>query len=168
MGDPGSGIIIQRVTVMDRTQMLIGILPADDLRVPFPIRNGLLDVYKRQMLYLAARFQGKGLFPVRHLVVDEAQDVSALGMSALFRVTGTESLTVVGDIRQKIKGREYPSLMDEWKKAMPVAMRKQTKPYELRTSYRSTRQIMEYAMAGLEDTLRCPVPVSYTHLYAVC
>ena len=109
------------------------------------------------MLYLAARFQGKGLFPVRHLVVDEAQDVSALGLAALLRVTGTESLTVVGDIRQKIKGREYPSLMDEWQKAMPAAMRKQIKPYELRTSYRSTRQIMEYAMAGLEDTLRCPV-----------
>lgn len=109
------------------------------------------------MLYLAARLNGKGLFSVRHLVVDEAQDVSALGLAALLWVTGTESITVVGDVRQKIKGRDYPSLLDEWEKAMPAAMRKQTKPYQLRTSYRSTREIMEYAMAGLEDTLRCPV-----------
>ena len=76
------------------------------------------------MLYLAARLNGKGLFSVRHLVVDEAQDVSALGLAALLWVTGTESITVVGDVRQKIKGRDYPSLLDEWEKAMPAAMRK--------------------------------------------
>lgn len=68
------------------------------------------------MLYVAAKFHGKGLFDVKHLVVDEAQDVSALGLAALLKVTGTESLTIVGDVRQKIKGQEYPSLMDEWQK----------------------------------------------------
>ena len=109
------------------------------------------------MLYVAAKFHGKGLFDVKHLVVDEAQDVSALGLAALLKVTGTESLTVVGDVRQKIKGKNYPSLMDEWKKAMPPSVRKQTKDYQLRRSYRSTRQVMEYAMKDLEEDLRCPI-----------
>ena len=109
------------------------------------------------MLYAAAVFHGKGLFEVKHLVVDEAQDVSALGLAALLKVTDTESLTIVGDVRQKIKGQSYPSLMDEWKKVMPPKVRSKTHEYRLRRSYRSTRQIMEYAMKDLEDALRCPI-----------
>lgn len=109
------------------------------------------------MLYAAAVFHGKGLFEVKHLVVDEAQDVSALGLAALLKVTDTESLTIVGDVRQKIKGQSYPSLMDEWKKVMPPKVRAKTHEYRLRRSYRSTRQIMEYAMKDLEEALRCPI-----------
>lgn len=109
------------------------------------------------MLYVAAKFHGKGLFDVKHLVVDEAQDVSALGLAALLKVTGTESLTVVGDVRQKIKGQEYPSLMDEWQKVMSPSVRRQTRAYQLHRSYRSTREIMEYAMAGLYSQLQCPI-----------
>lgn len=109
------------------------------------------------MLYVAAKFHGKGLFDVKHLVVDEAQDVSALGLAALLKVTGTESLTIVGDVRQKIKGQEYPSLMDEWQKVMSPSVRRQTRAYQLRRSYRSTREIMEYAMAGLHSQLQCPI-----------
>ena len=109
------------------------------------------------MLYVAARLHGKGLFDVKHLLVDEAQDVSALGLAALMKVTGTESLTVVGDHRQKIKGAGYPSLMDQWDRAVSAPVRKQTRAYQLQTSYRSTREIMEYAMRGLPDELQCPV-----------
>lgn len=109
------------------------------------------------LLYVAAKLNGKGLFDVRHLVIDEAQDVSALGLAALFKVTGTESLTIVGDVRQKIKGQAYPSLMDEWQKVMSPSVRRQTKAYQLRRSYRSTKEIMDYAMENLQSKLQCPI-----------
>ena len=109
------------------------------------------------MLYVAARFHGKGLFDVRHVVVDEAQDISALGLAALIRLTGTESMTIVGDNRQKIKGLGFPSILDEWRDAATSSVRKKTKEYHLATSYRSTREIMEYAMRDLSEDLKCPV-----------
>ncbi|MBQ5960574.1 MAG: AAA family ATPase [Firmicutes bacterium] len=109
------------------------------------------------MLYVAARFHGKGLFDVRHVVVDEAQDISALGLAALIRLTGTESMTIVGDKRQKIKGVRFPSILDGWKEAAIPSVRKKTQEHHLSTSYRSTREIMEYAMRDLTEDLKCPV-----------
>lgn len=103
------------------------------------------------MLYAACKAEGGNLFEVRHLLVDEAQDVSALGLLTLMKLTGTESMTIVGDIRQKIKGQGYPSLMDTWQQLLTPSTLKKTKECKLAMSYRSTREIMEYAVAMLDE-----------------
>lgn len=63
------------------------------------------------LLYLMCKLEGKGAYPIRHLVIDEAQDMSALGFLAVKQLTAMDTFTVVGDVRQKIKGH-HPSQHD--------------------------------------------------------
>lgn len=97
------------------------------------------------LLYVKTKLEGKGAYPIRHLVIDEAQDISAFGFYVLKQLTGAESYTIVGDTRQKIKGSAHNSMMDQWEKALSPAERQKLHVYELDLSYRSTKEIIEYA-----------------------
>ena len=97
------------------------------------------------LLYIKSKLEGKGCYPVRHLVIDEAQDISAFGFQVLKQVTGAESYTIVGDIRQKIKGSAHNSLMDQWEKILSSAERQKVHYFEMDLSYRSTKEIIDYA-----------------------
>ncbi|MFQ9798406.1 MAG: hypothetical protein ACLR23_05185 [Clostridia bacterium] len=55
------------------------------------------------LLYLMCKLEGKGAYPIRHLVIDEAQDMSALGFLAVKQLTAMDTFTVVGDVRQRSK-----------------------------------------------------------------
>ena len=102
------------------------------------------------LLYIKTKLEGKGCYPVRHLVIDEAQDVSAFGFYVLKQMTGAESYTVVGDVRQKIRGLDYNSMMDQWQQVLTPAERQQVRCFDLDLSYRSTKEIIEYSRALLE------------------
>lgn len=102
------------------------------------------------LLYVKTKLEGKGFYPIRHLVIDEAQDVSAFGFYVLKQLTGAESYTIVGDTRQKIKGSAHNSMMDQWEKIMSPAERQNLHYYELDLSYRSTKEIIEYARGLLK------------------
>ena len=97
------------------------------------------------LLYIKTKLEGKGCYPIRHLVIDEAQDVSAFGFYVLKQMTGAESYTIVGDKRQKIKGSAHNSMMDSWEKILSPAERQKIRYYEMDLSYRSTKEIIEYA-----------------------
>lgn len=97
------------------------------------------------LLYIKTKLEGKGCYPIRHLVIDEAQDISIFGFFVLRAVTGADSYTVVGDVRQKIKGNAHNSMMDNWEKVLSKDEREKIKYYELDLSYRSTKQIIEYS-----------------------
>ncbi len=101
------------------------------------------------LLYIKTKLEGKGCYPVRHLVIDEAQDISAFGFHVLKQMTGAESYTVVGDVRQKIRGKDYNSMMDQWEKVLTSAERLQVRYYDLDLSYRSTKEIIEYSKSLL-------------------
>lgn len=103
------------------------------------------------LLYVYCKLHGRGAYPVKHLVIDEAQDVSAFGFLMLKLLTGAESYTIVGDTNQRIKGTAHVSMMNDWKKLMRPAELERLVYYNLRLSYRSTPQIMEYAASFLED-----------------
>ena len=105
------------------------------------------------LLYLMCKLEGKGAYPIRHLVIDEAQDMSALGFLAVKQLKGMDTFTVVGDVRQKIKGATHHSMMDVWGKVLSSAEQKQARYYELHRSYRSTKEIMDYArgILGIQD-----------------
>ena len=102
------------------------------------------------LLYIKTKLEGKGCYPVRHLVIDEAQDVSAFGFYVLKQMTGAESYTVVGDVRQKIRGLDYNSMMDQWQQVLTPAERQQVRCFDLDLSYRSTKEIIEYSRSLLE------------------
>lgn len=102
------------------------------------------------LLYVKTKLEGRGCYPIRHLVIDEAQDVSAFGFHVLRQMTGADSYTVVGDVRQKIKGNAHNSMMDEWQKLLSPAEREKIRYYEMDLSYRSTKEIIEYAKSLLK------------------
>ena len=60
-------------------------------------------------------------------------------------MTGAESYTIVGDKRQKIKGSAHNSMMDNWEKILSTAERQKIHYFEMDLSYRSTKEIIEYA-----------------------
>ncbi len=103
------------------------------------------------LLYVFTKLHGKGSYPVRHLVIDEAQDVSAFGFLMLKSLTGADTYTIVGDVHQRIKGEAHHSMMIGWEKLMRPQERQMVSYYELHRSYRSTPQIMEYAEHFLPD-----------------
>lgn len=102
------------------------------------------------LLYVKTKLEGKGCYPIKHLVIDEAQDVSMFGFYVLRQVTGADSYTVVGDVRQKIKGDAHNSMMDNWQKVLSAQEREMVHYYDMDLSYRSTREIIEYARSLLK------------------
>ncbi|MBO6158325.1 MAG: AAA family ATPase [Firmicutes bacterium] len=102
------------------------------------------------LLYVKSKIEGKGVYPIKHLVIDEAQDISIFGFFVLRAVTGADSYTVVGDRRQKIKGGAHNSMMDYWEKVLSKDEREKIKYYEMDLSYRSTRQIIDYSRSLLK------------------
>ncbi len=103
------------------------------------------------LLYVYTKLNGKACYPVQHLVIDEAQDVSAFGYIMLRTLTGADTYTIVGDIHQRIKGDAHQSMMLVWQSLMRPQERAALKYYELHRSYRSTPQIMTYAESFLPD-----------------
>lgn len=97
------------------------------------------------LLYIKTKLEGKGCYPVKHLVIDEAQDISAFGFHVLKQMTGADSYTIVGDVRQKIRGNDYHSMMDEWEQVMTQGEKDATKQFDLTLSYRSTKEIIDYS-----------------------
>jgi DNA helicase-2/ATP-dependent DNA helicase PcrA len=82
-----------------------------------------------------------------HIVVDEAQDISPLYMRVLDRYSRGSSMTVLGDLAQGIYMENGVNSWDDLLAGAPGAnVRKQT----IQESYRSTRQIIDYA----NDVLR--------------
>ncbi len=81
---------------------------------------------------------------IRHVVIDEAQDVSPLQVKTLRALFGTDSFTLVGDLCQGIYGdeglRSWEALSEGIFDTTPCVAR-------LSTAYRSTVEIMETAFA---------------------
>lgn len=90
---------------------------------------------------------------IHHTVIDEAQDLSAFAYDMLMEICSNASFTVVGDLGQGIHA--YRGVRD-WRELIgQVFPRADCNYYELVTSYRNTRQIMEFAGRVLE---RWPTP----------
>ena len=84
---------------------------------------------------------------VKHVVIDEAQDVSPLEVKALRDILRTDAFTLVGDLCQGIYGdeglRSWDMLSDGIFDAAPHVA-------QLSTAYRSTVEIMETAFGVLD------------------
>ena len=96
------------------------------------------------ILYLKIKLEGYKLKgEIKHVVIDEAQDYSFLQLYVISEITKCQSMTVVGDVNQRIIPSEDDSLsMMRLNEIMPS---KDVKYFDLLKSYRSTREIMDYA-----------------------
>ena len=89
--------------------------------------------------------------PYDHIVVDEAQDFSALQMSILREASRDGSMTIVGDVAQGIFGFRGISGWDEFKEVFATD---RVQVENITQSYRSTREIVRLANEVLRKTSR--------------
>jgi DNA helicase-2/ATP-dependent DNA helicase PcrA len=105
------------------------------------------------LMYLALLFDGQRT-QYKHLVIDEAQDLSPLHFRVLRRFAHSSSMTVLGDIGQGIYEHHGMQSWDVLSKAIEADS---VDPQHLDKSYRSTAPIMQFANALLERT-QAPKP----------
>ncbi len=107
------------------------------------------------VLYLSIKLEGlKVKEEIKHIVIDEAQDFSELQFRVLQELTGCRSFTVVGDSNQRLmpdKGEIAMSGLGGILKGCDV------ENFKLRTSYRSTKQIMEFSNRFLKNDAIIPI-----------
>lgn len=102
---------------------------------------------------LALRLLGLPRVEIRHTVIDEAQDFSPFQFMLLRELCGNDSFTIVGDLMQGVRAFEG---LKAWQEILgPVFEGKGASLHPLRTSYRSTVEIMQYASIVAK---RRPVP----------
>ncbi|MCF6136218.1 AAA family ATPase [Alkalihalobacillus berkeleyi] len=101
------------------------------------------------MLWIHQKLVGKDKqFTYQHVVIDEAQDFSPFHIEVLKSNTMEDSFTILGDISQGI--HSYKGI-DRWQEFIDVFEGKNSQYVELKRSYRSTYEIIEYANRILEN-----------------
>ena len=100
------------------------------------------------MLYLKLKLYGvKYEGDIKHVVIDEAQDYSLIQMQVIKEITKCNSFTIVGDINQRlINNKNKPALDD-----LNEVFTEELKYFNLNKSYRSTKQIIDYANGYLTE-----------------
>ena len=125
-----------------------GLDPADD---PLLIRL-------HQLKHGALRLPAGGEISYAHVAVDEAQDLTAIELKILHDATRGHSLTLAGDMAQKLV---FSNALESWPQLLKSLGISGIKLDPLRIGYRSTRQITRLArhiLGRLADPLAptCP------------
>lgn len=89
---------------------------------------------------------------LRHIVVDEAQDLSSFEFALLKRICPGASFTLVGDLMQGITGAHG---LADWSPVTDRILKGTCRMHSLVTSYRSTVEIMEPAIRVMRHM---PIP----------
>lgn len=109
-------------------------------------------------LYLDYALNGFQNERFQHVVVDEAQDVSPLEIELMRMHSDKDSFTILGDLRQSLL--PYKSITT-WNDHARLFNHSEVSRLESRTSYRSTKQITQYAnriLQGLPRRAKAPIP----------
>ncbi|PFG38196.1 DNA helicase IV [Georgenia soli] len=80
-----------------------------------------------------------------HVIVDEAQELSAMTWRALFRRCPAGSMTVVGDVHQA----SGPTAVESWEVALAPHTSARVRRAELTVSYRTPQEVMDAALPVL-------------------
>ena len=118
--------------------------------------NKRLNIYDlAPILYLMIKLENKKYNKeVRHIVIDEAQDYTYIQFKVIRDLTGCNNFTIVGDENQRlIKFDEKPAMLD-LDRILPEM---KYDVFNLEKSYRSTKEIMEYANNFLEESKIVPL-----------
>ncbi|MCT8976389.1 AAA family ATPase [Clostridium sp. CX1] len=107
------------------------------------------------IIYLKIKLEGlKYKKEIKHIVIDEAQDYSALQFIILKELTGCKSLTVVGDSNQRITPIKGLVPMTDLENILPDL---DIHKFKLSRSYRSTKEIIDYANKYLKGDKTIPL-----------
>jgi DNA helicase-2/ATP-dependent DNA helicase PcrA len=107
-------------------------------------KNGRIeaeDLAPIMLLYMA--FYGREGFDIRHVVIDEAQDMSPFRAYTLKKLLNTGSFTILGDLCQGVYSHMGVKSWDEI--ADGVFGGKDVRYMSLEQSYRTTVEIMDFA-----------------------
>ncbi|MDR0294357.1 MAG: hypothetical protein LBH95_09440 [Oscillospiraceae bacterium] len=122
------------------------------------------------LLYLRIRASGLNEAAVRHVVIDEAQDFSAMQITVLQTLFRKASFTILGDLAQRIGARG----VNDWDGVNRQVWQGAATVLRLQKSYRVTVEIMEAAnkvlgkLPGLpkgEAVVRHGEPVGYADVW---
>ena len=128
--------------------------------------ESIVDIYKKTLeidklsyldlagiLYLMIKLDGKkSNYEIKHVVIDEAQDYNMLQFIVIKELTGCRSYTIVGDSNQRlVKAEEVPAML-----RLKEIFGGFFELFELKKSYRSTYQIMDYASKLLDENAVVP------------
>lgn len=107
------------------------------------------------ILYLMIKLEGKkSKMDLRHIVIDEAQDYTALQFNVIRELTGCKNFTIVGDVNQRlIKGAETAAML----RIHEIFSQEEVEFFNLNKSYRSTQEIIEYANSFLSESSVVPL-----------
>ena len=107
------------------------------------------------ILYLKIKIEGiKIPEEIKHVVIDEAQDYNHLQFLVIKELTRCTSFTIVGDSNQRMIPYEGRLPMLDIKEILPEC---NVEEFKLSTSYRSTKEIMEYANKYLHSDPIIPI-----------
>ncbi|MBL4936256.1 UvrD-helicase domain-containing protein [Clostridium sp. YIM B02515] len=107
------------------------------------------------ILYLKIKLEGLRVKEeIKHVVIDEAQDYSPIQFLVVRELTKCSSMTIVGDSNQRLLPLKGKTPMLNLEEIIPVL---NTEYFELTKSYRSTKEIMEYANKFLKDSRIVPI-----------
>jgi len=105
------------------------------------------------ILYLKIKLEGlKVDEDIKHVVIDEAQDYSLLQFMVIKELTKCRGYTIVGDKNQRMIPIEGNSPIMELEKVFA-----DVEHFDLNKSYRSTKEIMEYANKFLKEDKIVPI-----------
>ncbi|OFI07448.1 helicase IV [Clostridium acetireducens DSM 10703] len=107
------------------------------------------------ILYLKIKLEGYKLKDeIKHIIIDEAQDYSVLQFIVIKELTKCNSFTIVGDSNQRIIPikEDIPMVvLEKYIKDLDI------EHFNLLKSYRSTKEIMEYANKYLDEKRIVPI-----------
>lgn len=107
------------------------------------------------IIYLKIKLEGlKYHTEIKHVVIDEAQDYSAIQFVVVKELTGCKSFTIVGDSNQRIVPIEGQLPMTSLENILPDL---DVHHFKLSKSYRSTKEIMDYANKYLKSNKTIPL-----------
>lgn len=127
---------------------------SEEIYLEFNEFKTLLPEDLAPMLYIKIKLEGvKYKNDIKHIVIDEAQDYNKLQFRVIKELTGCSSFTVVGDVNQRLIPYDEEAAMlnlDDIFNEVPVSK------FSLNKSYRSTKEIMEYANKYLKKETIVP------------
>ena len=107
------------------------------------------------IIYLKIKLEGlKCNSEIKHVVIDEAQDYSAIQFVVIKELTGCKSFTIVGDSNQRIVPVEGQLPMTNLEN---ILLDLDVHHFKLSKSYRSTKEIMDYANKYLKCNKTIPL-----------
>lgn len=147
--------VIKDLIELKKTLSYLNIQNVIDLYNAFNTTTDLTEWDLAAILYLKVKLEGfKFSNDIKHVVIDEAQDYSPVQFAAIKELTNCSSFTIVGDSNQRLLplNEETPMLnIDKYITNLNITN------YKLDKSYRSTREIMEYANNFLNESKIVPL-----------